>query len=130
LDAGIVGVHDGVRPLVSEQTILRCFSVAEKTGAVVPVMPVNDSTRIVLADGSNQALERSALRSIQTPQCFEVEKLKRAFEQEYRNDFTDDASVMEAAGFRIELVDGNEENIKITRPSDLILAENFLNSPA
>jgi 2-C-methyl-D-erythritol 4-phosphate cytidylyltransferase len=130
VDAGMVGVHDGVRPLVSGQTILRCFSAAEKSGAVVPVMPVNDSTRIVLSDGSNQALERSALRSIQTPQCFDVEKLKQAFEQNYRSDFTDDASVMEAAGFRIELVDGNEENIKITRPSDLKIAEIFLNSPA
>jgi 2-C-methyl-D-erythritol 4-phosphate cytidylyltransferase len=126
VDAGLVAVHDGVRPLVSETSIHRCFAAAQENGAAVPVMAVNESTRMLKSDGSNVALERASLRTVQTPQCFDVRLLKSAFEQDYRSDFTDDASVMEAAGHRIALVEGNEENIKITRPSDLLLAEIFL----
>ena len=123
---GWVAVHDGVRPLVSSDTILRSFEAAQKTGAAVPVLLVNESTREVLPDGNNAALNRTALRTVQTPQCFDALKLKQAFEQEYSSLFTDDASVMEAAGFRITLVEGNAENIKLTRPVDLLLAELLL----
>ncbi len=126
IQEGIVGIHDGVRPLVSVETIIRSYDAAQEYGAAIPVISVNESLREVFSDGKNRALDRSTIRTVQTPQCFDVLRLKSAFEQEYKSDFTDDASVMEAAGHTICLVDGNEENIKITRPSDLILAEFFL----
>lgn len=114
----IVGIHDGVRPLVSIDTLRRCYEVAEERGNAVPVIPVNDSIREVHGE-SNTAVDRSHFRIVQTPQCFHLNELKRAFEQPYQSSFTDDASVMEAVGHAIHLVEGNRENIKVTTPQDL-----------
>jgi 2-C-methyl-D-erythritol 4-phosphate cytidylyltransferase len=121
---GIVAIHDGVRPFVSSDTIKKCFETAEIKGSAVPIVPVSDSLRYI-GEGKNSAVNRSDFAAIQTPQCFRVEKVKKAYQQEYREEFTDDASVAEAAGFEIFLTEGNTENIKITTPSDLLIAEAF-----
>jgi 2-C-methyl-D-erythritol 4-phosphate cytidylyltransferase len=122
---GLVAVHDGVRPLVSKATISTIFSTAETKGNAVPCIQLNDSIRKVSGD-KNEAVLRSDYRLIQTPQCFKISILKKAFEQNYSDSFTDCASVLEAAGGKINLVEGNPENIKITTPYDLIVAESFL----
>jgi 2-C-methyl-D-erythritol 4-phosphate cytidylyltransferase len=121
VNSGLVAVHDGVRPLVSKDTIHRCFEEAERAGAAIPVVPSSESVRMV-ANFSSKALDRSTIRMVQTPQCFRYEWMKEAFEQDYRESFTDCASVVEAAGFSVSLVEGNPENIKITHPADLALA--------
>lgn len=126
VNSGLVGIHDAVRPLVSSSTILRTFEAAIIHGAAVPVLQPSESMRILHADGTNGGLIRNALRTVQTPQCFQTEKIIEAYNQEYCPDFTDDASVAERAGFKITLVEGNEENIKITRPIDLRIAEMYL----
>ena len=118
----VVGIHDGVRPLVSNETLTRCFERAEQVGNAVPVIPVNDSLRLIEGE-SNRAVDRSQFRIVQTPQCFAMRELKTAFEQPFHTSFTDDASVVEAAGFPIHLVEGNRGNIKITSPEDLLWAE-------
>jgi 2-C-methyl-D-erythritol 4-phosphate cytidylyltransferase len=115
---GIVGVHDAVRPLVSKRTFVTCYESARINGTAVPVLPVNDSLRFV-ADGKNEIADRSKFRLVQTPQCFEISLLKKAFQQGYNPSFTDDASVVEFLGVAINLVEGNRENIKITTPEDL-----------
>lgn len=127
IEGGLVAVHDGVRPLVSLETIRKTFAEAEKTGAAVPVVPVNESVRMV-SQGHSKSLDRSQLRIVQTPQCFRCAWMKEAFSQEYREAFTDCASVLESAGFPISTTDGNAENLKITRPVDLLLAEAILSS--
>jgi 2-C-methyl-D-erythritol 4-phosphate cytidylyltransferase len=119
---GLVAVHDGVRPLVSRQTITGCFREAASYGNAVPVVPVIDSVREV-SGLTSRMLDRSALRLIQTPQVFDIALLKKAYEQEYTPTFTDDASVFEKAGHAIHLTEGNVENIKITAPNDLVIAE-------
>jgi 2-C-methyl-D-erythritol 4-phosphate cytidylyltransferase len=117
-EEAIVGIHDAVRPMVSVATLERCYVTAQETGSAVPCISVNDSMRIVDADG-NRSINRSSLRIIQTPQCFSLSLLRRAFTQEYNTAFTDDASVVEALGESIELVEGNRENIKVTTPEDM-----------
>jgi 2-C-methyl-D-erythritol 4-phosphate cytidylyltransferase len=107
--------------LVSKDTIHRCFEEAARAGAAIPVVPSSESVRMV-ANFSSKALDRSTIRMVQTPQCFRYEWMKEAFEQDYRESFTDCASVVEAAGFSVSLVEGNPENIKITHPADLALA--------
>ena len=114
----IVGIHDAVRPMVSVDTLERCYATAQAMGSAVPCISVNDSMRIVDADG-NRSVDRSSLRIIQTPQCFSLNLLRRAFTQEYNTAFTDDASVVEALGESIVLVEGNRENIKVTTPEDM-----------
>jgi 2-C-methyl-D-erythritol 4-phosphate cytidylyltransferase len=114
----IVGIHDAVRPMVSVDTLERCYATAQAMGGAVPCLSVNDSMRIVDADG-NRSVDRSSLRIIQTPQCFSLNLLRRAFTQEYNTAFTDDASVVEALGESIVLVEGNRENIKVTTPEDM-----------
>jgi len=121
-DEGLVAIHDGVRPLVSRQTITNCFREAESYGCAVPVAPVNDSVREVSGQTSRM-LDRATLRLIQTPQVFDIALLKKAYEQEYTPAFTDDAAVFEKAGHAIRLTEGNAENIKITTPNDLKVAE-------
>lgn len=121
----LVFIHDGVRPLVSHQTLNACLNNLETNVAVVPVLPMVDSVRFVKA-GHNKALNRSELFRVHTPQCFHTVKLKQAFNVEYNNKFTDDASVAEDYGIAISLVESNEENIKITRPIDTVMAEYFL----
>ena len=123
---GVVGVHDGVRPFVSPETIRRCFEAAEEYGAVVPVVPVVETVRQVLADGSSMTVDRNAYRLVQTPQTFDIQLLKKAYGQPFDPFFTDDASVVEAMGHPIKLVEGNNENIKLTNPADLKLAEGMV----
>jgi len=119
---GLVAVHDGVRPLVSRQTITGCFSEAAKFGCAVPVVPVNDTVR-ELSGASSRMLDRTMLRLVQTPQVFDIALFKKAYEHQYIPEFTDDASVFEKAGHIIHLTGGNVENIKITTQNDLIVAE-------
>lgn len=121
-DGGLTGVQDGVRPFVSEGTIRRCYAAAEKTSAAVPVLPSTESLRRVDASGGSHAVERAAYRTVQTPQVFDTALLKAAYERPYQSFYTDDASVVEAAGHGITLVEGNRENIKLTTPFDLKVA--------
>ena len=121
-DQGVVGVHDAVRPFVSIACIENCFNTARQLGNAVPVVMVEESLRKVDGDGSKPA-DRQVFRLVQTPQCFDVKLLKDAYEQEFNFGFTDDASVVEKLGIRINLIEGNKENIKLTSPEDLILAE-------
>ena len=123
---GVVGVHDGVRPFVSPETIRRCYVAAEEFGAVVPVVPVVETVRQLLADGSSMTVDRNAYRLVQTPQTFDIQLLKKAYGQPFDPFFTDDASVVEAMGHPIKLVEGNNENIKLTNPADLKLAEGMV----
>ena len=125
-DSGLVAVHDGVRPFVTIQTIARCFFEAEKYGSAIPVMDLEESIRQITEIGS-QSVDRKAYRLVQTPQVFKSDMLKKAYEQDYSPLFTDDASVVEALGEKIKLVDGNRENIKITTAFDLKIAETILN---
>jgi 2-C-methyl-D-erythritol 4-phosphate cytidylyltransferase len=121
-DEGLAAIHDGVRPLVSCSTIAACFHDAEHYGNAVPSTPATDTVREMTGE-SSRMLNRTTLRMIQTPQVFDLTSLKRAYRQEYSPDFTDDASVLEKAGFTIHLTEGNRENIKITTPLDLEVAE-------
>lgn len=121
----LVAIHDGVRPLVSNVTIHNVFAKAEKEGNAIPTIKVNDTIRKI-EDDKNIPVNRREYRIIQTPQCFQSKLILKAYEQEYRDSFTDDASVVEALGVEINLVEGNYENIKITRPVDLKFAEAFL----
>lgn len=124
-DNALVAIHDGVRPLVSVDVVRRAFATADTAGAAIPVMPVVESLRQVVGDASH-AVERSAFRAVQTPQVFDSTLLKRAYDVPYRDEFTDDASVYEASGHSVCLIDGNRENIKITIPQDIALAEIIL----
>lgn len=125
---GVVGVHDGVRPFPSVEVIGRCFDMARKRKAVVPVTPVVETLRHLTVsdeDGMKGSLTvpRGEYRLVQTPQTFDIQLLKKAYRQEYTDKFTDDASVVESLGERITLVEGNRENIKITTPFDLVIAQ-------
>jgi 2-C-methyl-D-erythritol 4-phosphate cytidylyltransferase len=123
---GTVAIHDAVRPFVEVETIRRCFNAAVAHGAAIPVVPVKDTIRRVGAEG-NEPLDRATLRAVQTPQVFDVERLRAAYEAEYVPLYTDDASVWESQGGHLELVEGDLHNIKITTPEDLLSAEAFLN---
>ncbi len=118
----VVGVHDAARPFVSSQTIIKTFQTAELKGNASPAIPMNESIREV-ANNNNKAVDRSHFQIIQTPQCFHSSLLKKAFLQVYNPLFTDDASVLESIGEKINLIEGNRENIKITTHQDLIIAE-------
>ena len=122
----VIAVHDGVRPLVSAALVSRAFQAAQVHGSAVPVVPLTDSVCMVMPDGTSRAMERSALRAVQTPQTFDARLLFEAYETPELPSFTDDASVVEAAGHRITLVDGEPTNIKITHPADLLTAEQIL----
>lgn len=119
---GIIAVHDGVRPLVSTKTINDCFKEAAISDAAIPVIDINESIRYV-DEYENKAVDRSKFKIVQTPQVFKADILKEAYKQQYSPAFTDDASVVEAFGVKIKTVQGNRENIKITTPIDLKLAE-------
>lgn len=118
----LVAVHDGVRPMVSTETVARCFDLAEKSGNAIPVIPISESIRFIDENGSKPA-DRNKYKLIQTPQVFQSEILIKAYQQQYTTDFTDDAGVVEKTGIKINLVEGNRENIKITTPVDLQIAE-------
>ena len=119
---GVVGVHDGVRPFPSIDVIRNCYETARTTKAVIPVIPVVETVRHLKGENS-VTVPRNDYRLVQTPQCFDIQLLKAANRQPYNDGFTDDASVVEAFGQSITLVEGNRENIKITTPYDLKIAE-------
>ena len=118
----LVAVHDGVRPFVTPEVITSCFDKAAESGAVIPVVPMIDSLRELDKDGSHP-VDRSCYCAVQTPQVFDLEVIRKAYEQPFSELFTDDASVVEAMGYSIETVAGDRENIKITTPFDLLIAE-------
>lgn len=119
---GLVAVHDGVRPFVSQEVIARCFRLAAEKRAVVPVTDVVETLRLV--EGcTSRTVSRDAYKLVQTPQVFDAALLKEAYSREYSPAFTDDASVVEAMGMPVCLTEGNRENIKITTPFDLKVAE-------
>lgn len=122
-----IAIHDAVRPLASKKLIIKLLLAAEKSVAVIPAVAPIDSYRIVEGDDS-RIIDRSALRMVQTPQVFHAEALRAAYEQPFSSTFTDDASVMEAAGHKVTLVEGERENIKITTPSDMLIAEAIINA--
>jgi 2-C-methyl-D-erythritol 4-phosphate cytidylyltransferase len=119
-EEGVVGIHDGVRPFVSLDVIKRCYEEARKKKAVIPVMPVTDTLRDTV-EGRN--VYRENYKIVQTPQTFDIQLLKEANRQPYTEEFTDDASVVEAIGQEVTMVEGNRENIKITTPFDLKIAD-------
>lgn len=119
----LVGVHDGVRPFVSVDVIRECYRVAEEKGAAVPVVDIVETLRRISDDGRSETVPRDRYKLVQTPQVFRASLLKQAYAQPYVPAFTDDASVVESLGCRVELVKGNRENIKLTTPFDLKLAE-------
>ncbi len=123
---GVVGVHDGVRPFPSIEVIRRCYETAREQKAVIPVIPVVETLRHLSPSTlppSSQTVPRGDYRLVQTPQTFDIQLLKAANRQPYNDGFTDDASVVEAYGHSITLVEGNRENIKITTPYDITVAE-------
>ena len=125
-EGGLVAVHDGVRPFVSSQIIENSFQKAAEAGTAVTCVALKDSARRVLPDGTNQAVSRADYRLVQTPQTFRLDWMRQAFDTEVQPHFTDCASVLEAAGYPIHLIEGAYENIKITTPEDLLWAEAFL----
>lgn len=125
---GVVGVHDGVRPFPSVEVIRNCYETARTVKAVIPVIPVVETVRHLtkcqtLCEADSVTVPRDEYRLVQTPQVFDIQLLKAANRQPYNDSFTDDASVVESYGHRITLVEGNRENIKITTPYDLKIAE-------
>ena len=128
-DVDVIAVHDGVRPLAPADLIHRVLEAARRDGAAIPVVPLNDSVRQVDGDDSH-ALDRSSLRAVQTPQAFDARLLMESYKQPFDPTFTDDASVVERAGHAVTLVEGAPQNLKITRPMDLALAEYLLNRDA
>ena len=117
-----IAIHDAVRPLVSKKLIIKLMLEAETNSAVIPVVAPADSYRTVEGDNSH-IIDRSTLRIVQTPQVFNAELLRKAYEQPFCEAYTDDASVVEAAGHKITLIEGERENIKITTPADMTIAE-------
>jgi 2-C-methyl-D-erythritol 4-phosphate cytidylyltransferase len=124
-EAGLVAIHDGVRPLVSTKMIHEAFVTAEVHGNAIPALQITESLRHV-ANGKSTSLDRNHYFLVQTPQCFKSDLLKKAYDQTYVETFTDDASVVEAMGETIHLIKGARLNIKITTPEDLLIAEVYL----
>lgn len=122
---GIVFIHDGVRPLVSGQTLQNCYHSCITKGNALPVVPPSESVRYSF-ENENQAVDRSKYFLVQTPQTFRTKQIKEAYQLAAHQNFTDDASVLESNRHSIHLVEGNRENIKITWPQDLIVAQAFL----
>ena len=124
-DDGVVAIHDGARPLISEQLIRSCFLTAEALGNCIPVIPMNESVRMLTKDAS-QAVDRTSYCIVQTPQVFHAATIRKAYLQEFRDSFTDDAVVAESMGELIHLTDGDPVNMKVTHPSDLATAETLM----
>ena len=132
---GVVGVHDGVRPFPSIDVIRRCYDTARTAKAVIPVIPVVETVRHLtecptLCEAASVTVPRDEYRLVQTPQTFDIQLLKAANRQPYNDGFTDDASVVESYGHTITLVEGNRENIKITTPYDIVVAEAIIQHPS
>lgn len=121
----LIGVHDGVRPFVSAEVIANCFDTAQKYGAAIPAISIHETVR-QLTEKESITVDRSKYRLVQTPQVFTSEVLQKAYRQPFSEAFTDDASIVESIGYAVTLVEGNRENIKITSPFDLIIAEALL----
>jgi len=126
-DHALVAIHDAVRPLVSKALISEAYSRAATYGSAVPVTPLNETIRKISGSDS-EVVDRNRLFSVQTPQAFQAELIKKAYSQDYRPAFTDDASLLEAMGEKVHFFPGEITNIKITRPEDLALAEKLLQS--
>ena len=134
---GVVGVHDGVRPFPSVEVIRNCYETAREKKAVIPVIPIVETVRHLIGESNCQlstvnfqlstTVPRGDYRLVQTPQTFDIQLLKAANRQPYNDGFTDDASVVEAFGIDVTLVEGNRENIKITTPFDIVVAEAIIN---
>ncbi|MGN1375249.1 MAG: 2-C-methyl-D-erythritol 4-phosphate cytidylyltransferase [Prevotella sp.] len=125
---GVVGVHDGVRPFVSIDVIKRCYDTASEAKTAIPVIPVVETLRHITGTDTSETVSRDCYRLVQTPQTFDIQVLKKAYAQPYRDIFTDDASVVEAMGHDVKLIEGNRENIKITTPFDLNIAQGLVSS--
>ena len=124
-EESIIFVHDAVRCLASTELIRRCYEVAMQTGSAIPVVSPRDSIRLISAEGS-ETIDRTRVVMVQTPQTFHSKILLPAYEIDYKDKFTDEATVVEAYGLKVSLTEGEETNIKITRPVDLVIAENIL----
>lgn len=124
----IVFIHDAVRCLISPSLIHHCFEETMKFGSAIPCVEARDSVRLVHATG-HKSIKRSDIKLVQTPQTFQSSILLPAYKTNYQEEFTDDASVVEAAGYEVHLVDGEQNNIKITTPLDLAIAEELLDPP-
>ena len=127
-EESIVFIHDAVRCLLSPSLIHHCFEESQKFGSAIPCVEAKDSVRLVHATG-HKSIKRSEIKLVQTPQTFQSAILLHAYETNYLEEFTDDASVVEAAGYEVHLVDGEPNNIKITTPLDLAIAEELLDPP-
>lgn len=125
-EEGVVGVHDGVRPFVSHEVIASCYDSAVEKEAVIPVIDVVETLRLLTGEEESETVPRASYKLVQTPQVFTVRLLKQAYEQAYTPLFTDDASVVETLGHTVYLIPGNRENIKLTTPFDLKVAEALL----
>lgn len=127
IDEALVGVHDGVRPFVSQRLYDDAFREARISGAVIPMIDIQDSLRhIIGGNGASEVVPRDRYRLVQTPQVFKLSVLRKAYEQRFVESFTDDASVVEAAGFSVAAVEGNRENIKLTTPYDMMIAKTIM----
>lgn len=126
-DNAIIAVHDAVRCLVTKRLITECFDTASNLGTALPVLPCTDSVRI-LTDDTNEFFPRAKVKLVQTPQVFHSKIIIPAYNIEYKEKYTDEASVVDAFGMQLQLVEGDEENIKITTPKDIMLAEFILNN--
>lgn len=124
-EEGIVFVHDAVRCMVSIDLIRRCYDAAMETGSAIPVVDCKDSVRVITDDG-NEAVDRTTVKLVQTPQTFHSKILLPAYQIDYKDKFTDEATVVEAFGLKVQLVAGEDNNFKITRPVDLLIAEGLL----
>jgi len=124
-EESIVFVHDGVRCLLTPALIKRCHDAALEHGSAIPVIDCKDSVRMIKGE-ENEAVERSTIKLVQTPQTFHSKILLPAFKIDFKDKFTDEATVAEAFGLKVHLVEGEENNIKITRPTDLLIAEKLL----
>lgn len=126
---GVVFIHDAVRPFITKSLLDELLNTAIEKGNAIPCIDVNDSMRKI-NDNGNHAVDRTQYKSIQTPQVFQLDLIKKAFQQASNTSFTDDASVLENLGVSIHLIQGNAENIKITRPIDLQIASVYLEQQA
>ncbi len=126
-EESVVFVHDAVRCLVTTALIQRCYEKALETGSAIPVISCSDSTRLITEEGS-EPLKREKLMLVQTPQAFHSKILLPAYQIDYKERFTDEATVVEAFGMKVSLVDGDRNNIKVTHPLDLAIAERLLSS--
>lgn len=124
-EESVVFVHDGVRCLLTEKLVHSCYEKAVETGSAIPAIASKDSVRLLTEEG-NDALDRNKVMIVQTPQTFHSKIILPAFQIDYKDKFTDEATVVEAFGLKISLVEGEETNIKITRPVDLLIAESLL----